>query len=484
MRIFAAGLATETNTFAPDPTGWRDFEQGGLFRGDAGAGGSAPQNLVARWYRERAAADGHDFVEGLFAWAQPSGPTEQAVYEALRDEIVAAVRGGGFDVVLLYLHGAMVATACDDCEGDLLRAIRAVAGPRCVIGAELDPHCHLSEAMVEAADVLIAMKEYPHTDFLERAAELYAICTRAAAGELKPVSAVVDCRMIGFYPTTHSPMAELLARLREAERAPGVLSLSFVHGFPWGDTPDTGSKMLAIADGDAELARGSARRLARAFYAQRRALLPKLPDIDTALNEVVRGSGTVVLADTADNPGGGAPGDNVSLLRALLERRCRRAVYGCVWDPEAAAAAAAAGVGASLELRLGGRCGVASGEPLALRATVRAVRERHEQAGLGVSRVALGLSVWLECEGIDVAVISLRNQTFAPDAFTGLGISLENRRLIAVKSSQHFRTHFAPLAHRVIAVATPGAIQMDFATIPYRKRRDLDFFPRVPDPWG
>jgi len=251
VRIFTAGIVTETNTFAPWPTGERGFSQGGMWHGDASASGHTPQNLVARLWRDQAARDGHDFVESLFAVAEPSGPTVQSVYEAMRDEILADIRHKGpFDVVLLLLHGAMVATECDDCETDLVARVRAIVGPQAAIGVELDPHCHLSQALLDVADAVILMKEYPHTDFLPRAEELYRLCVAKAAGELALTSRLFDCRMVGFYPTTSEPMAGLVAAMRAAEQRPGVLSVSFAHGFPWGDTFDTGSKMLAITDED------------------------------------------------------------------------------------------------------------------------------------------------------------------------------------------------------------------------------------------
>ncbi|WP_426701078.1 M81 family metallopeptidase [Rhodanobacter sp. Col0626] len=483
MRIFTAGISTETNTFAPWPTGLRGFEEGGLFRGNASRAGEGENNLVARLYKELACADGHDFVEGVFTTAQPSGPTLQSVWEGLRDEIVDSVRAGGsFDVILLLLHGAMVATGCDDCEADLVARLRKVCGPDTVIGVELDPHCHLSQALVDASDVVILMKEYPHIDCIERARELYALCTGKALGQIDPVSALFDCRMIGFYPTTSEPMAGLLRQLREAEHQPGVLSVSFVHGFPWGDTADTGSKMLVVADGDKARARRVAEELGRLIYAQREVLLPRMPGIEDALDMAAATAGRVVLADTADNAGGGAPSDNVSLLRAMLAHGVRDAALGAIWDPMSAQACAEAGVGARFALRLGGKCGEASGSPLDVMATVRAVREQHDQHGLGSARQPMGLSVWLECDGIDVVVNSIRTQVFAPDAFTGLGIELNDKRLIVVKSSHHFHALFAPIADRIISVATPGAIQMNFAGIDYRKRHDLNFFPREHDP--
>lgn len=483
MRVFIAGLSTETNTFSPWPTLQADYEEYGVWRGTASRAGNAPECLIARRLRELAEADGFELVEALFAAAEPGGPTLRDVYQGFRREILDELQTRGrFDIILLNLHGAMVAEGCDDCEGDLISGIRELAGANAVIGVEIDPHSHLTAQMVAQSDVIVAMKEYPHNDFLACAEQLYRLCVRAARGEIHPVPTVFDCRMVGFYPTTREPMSTVLSRMREAERAPGVLSVSFIHGFPWGDTAETGSKVLAYADGDGWRARAVATEVGLNIYGQRHALLPRLASIDEALERASQIDGCIVLADAADNPGGGAPGDNVSLLAAILERRLAHVALGCVWDPRITGVAAKAGVGATLEIELGGKWGDTSGFPLRARAYVKCVRQEHDQASLAGSRSRLGLSVWLDIHGVDVVVTSVRTQTFAPDAFTGLGIDLAAKRIVAVKSSQHFEAHFSSIASAIIVVGTPGALNMDFARLPYRKKRDLDYFPRAADP--
>jgi microcystin degradation protein MlrC len=476
MRIFTASVSTETNTFAPWPTGQGAF---------APQGGVDPYMLVAGEFAQRARLDNHEHVQSILVSAEPSGPTVQSVYEGFRDQIVRDLRDClPVDIVLLALHGAMVASECDDCEGNLLTLIRSAAGEKTIIGAMLDPHCHLTPAMLEAANVLIGLKEYPHIDFMDRAVELYDICSRAARGSCRPTSAVFDCRMVGAYPTMVEPMRGLLARIREKERQTSVLSITFIHGFPWGDTAHCGSKVLAITDGDADLARQLAAEVGLMIYRSRRQLLPRLLTVEQALSEAKRERGRSVLADFADNAGGGAPSDNVTVLRTMLSHKVQDAVVGVVWDPIAASVCADAGVGSKFDLRLGGKCGAASGEPLDLTVRVKAIHKNHWQTGLQAAIVPLGLSAWVEVDGIDVVIGSKRTQVFSPNAFSNLGIDLEKKRCIVVKSSQHFRAGFESIADRIILMATPGALQADFGAINYRRKLELKYFPRVSDPLG
>jgi microcystin degradation protein MlrC len=482
-RIFIAALLAETNTFSPMPTGLRAFEEHGIERGAATA--CTPhtyqaQPLVA--WRERAEAAGMEIVEGLCALAQPGGTVVRTCYEQLRDEIVDGVRAAQPDIVLLNLHGAMVAQGYDDCEGDLIGRIRAVVGADVFIGALLDLHCHTTAAMIEHADVLIAYKEYPHTDIVARAIELFTIARSVHSGQARPATAIADCRMIGLWRTGDEPMRSFVDRLCCIEREPGILSISLAHGFPYGDVAETGAKLWVVTDNDVDLAQRTANAIAREFFALRDATHTSVGTLDDSLAALRDAAGCTILVDVADNAGGGAPGDSTFILRALLDQGFRDTVAGCYYDPVAAGLAADAGVGAIIDLRVGGKLGPTSGDPIDLRVEVRGVAHDHSQAALG-GRTPLGLSAWIHVDGIDLVLSSSRSQTFSPDLFTGLGLMLDDKHVIVVKSTEHFRAAFAPLADRVIYVSTPGALTHDFATINYRTR-DGNYWPRVADPFG
>jgi microcystin degradation protein MlrC len=224
----------------------------------------------------------------MVAFAQPGGVTTRHAWQTLRDELLADLRAAlPVQMVLLGLHGAMVADGCDDCEGELLREVRAIVGPGVVVGAELDPHHHLSPAMCEHADLLVSFKQYPHTDVLERAFELVDLCAATAAGRIRPTLGVADCDMISIVHTTREPARSFVDRMQALEGRDGVLSISVTHGFPWGDVADMGTRVFVYTDGNAGQAQALARRLADELYGLRDALQPPQPDIDEALDQAL-----------------------------------------------------------------------------------------------------------------------------------------------------------------------------------------------------
>lgn len=487
MKLFMATLSTETNTFSPIPTGHAGFHDVGYFRRDASRHPAGHGSVALIAWRELAERDGHEMVESICAFAQPAGTTLRNVYEALRDDILADLREAHarspVDVVLMKMHGAMVAYGYDDCEGDTCARIREIVGPGCVIGLELDLHCHLTEQMRQACDAIITYKEYPHVDVADRARELYALCLAARRGEVKPVIAYHDCRMISMWRTPVEPVKSFVARMQALEGKDGILSISFGHGFPWGDVPDVGAKMVVVADGDMAKAQALADRLGQELWAMREAASTRHDSIDEGLDHVGKAAGPLVLADVADNAGGGAPSDNTEILARMVARGVRNAAIGCFWDPVAVQFCREAGVGASFDLRIGGKCGTASGQPVDLRITVRGLDDNHSQGGLAGGRAPLGPSAWVEAEGIHIILNSERSQVFHQDAFTGLGCTLADKDLVVVKSTQHFYAGFAPLAREVRYVAANGAIGPDYAAIPFTKRT-TPYWPRVADPFA
>jgi microcystin degradation protein MlrC len=487
-KIFTANLGTETNTFSNLPTGLRMFEETCLVRG-GNYGGQVPlfaAPLIA--WRELAEARGWHVIESLCAFAQPAGRTVRAVYEAFRDEILADLRAAlPVDAVLLSLHGAMAADGYDDAEGDLISHIRQMVGPDLPIGAEYDLHANISRRKLEEPNAVVLFKEYPHVDVRERAVDLFKIVADAVEGRCKPVVGWFDCRMIGLYHTTRQPMRGFVDRCTALEGHDGILSVSIVHGFPWADVPDMGSKIVVVADGDRRKAERLAEELGRDFFAIRAETQPRYVPVAQAMERAVahRGPKPLVLADVADNAGGGAPSDSTFLLQAMLEAKLRNAGIAMIWDPVAVRQGFEAGLGATLDLRLGGKMGVTSGPPLDVRATVTGLAQNVTIpfGSRTVVDMPAGDMAAFDVDGIAVVCCSIRTQCFNTACFAAVGVDPVAKSVLAVKSMQHFHASFAPIASDILYVAAPGAVAPDVTTLPYAKASRAQW-PFVADPFA
>jgi len=473
MKIFSGSLATETNTFSPIPTGLSAYRARGYY--PAGQHPDRMQMFSGPLWAARQRAQGKDWtlVEGLTAGATPAGITTRHAYETLRDELLDDLkRAGRVDIALFGLHGAMVADGYDDCEGDLLRRARAIVGPDAVIGAELDPHCHMTADMVESADFLVCFKEYPHTDILERAYDLVDLCVARAEGRIKPTRAVYDCAMISIMHTSREPMRGFVDRLLAMEGKEGVLSVSIAHGFPWGDTPDMGSKVLVYTDGDQAQAEALARALGEEIIGFRDQLAPPYPGADEALDQALAlNDFPIVLADSADNAGGGAPSDATFILERVLARGITDVATGPFWDPVAVQLCFEAGEGARIQLRVGGKVAPVSGQPLDLDCEIVALKRDAIMTGLAGTPALLGDVAVVRSQGVTIALTTNRTQAMGTDLFTQFGVDLQAMKLIIVKSSQHFYASYSQVGRHVIYVETPGAITTDYNALPYTKRK-------------
>ena len=495
MKIFAAGLNTETNTFSPIPTGIDDFDV--IRPDDLKDRTRRLSDMIpfAQWQQKAKDRKDH-FIFGLFAWAHPAGLTTTSTYENLRDELLASLKAGGpVDVVLLYLHGAMVAGGYDDCEGDLLMRIRQQVGSKVIIAAELDLHCHLTQAMIENANILITFKESPHVDIAARGDELFDLAVGAGLGLSHPTMALFDCRMMFTSTTTTPEMRGFINAMVSAEQMGDVLSVSFVHGFIYGDVPDAGGKMLVVTDNNPLLAEQLAEQLGQQIFSLRHQIdFDSLP-MDEALTKALAiatkpntsRSKPVIVADQSDNAGGGAPSDATFALRWLLDHKVRDTAMATFYDPQVVKLAIAAGVGNKLQVRLGGKMGVSSGDPLDLSVIVSAIEKNYiyrfpQEQGEPVL-IPIGDTIAIQCAGIDIVVGSERCQCFSPCIFEDLGIPAQKKNLLVVKSKQHFYGAFAPIASEIIYMAGPGAVPPIVQQIPYQRMSTKNKYPWIDSPF-
>ncbi len=483
MRIAVGGFHHETNTFAPTKASFEMFRRAdgwpGLCRGGAVLADTAGINLPIAGFLEAARASGRDFAPLVWANASPSAEVEEEAFERIAGMMVDDLRDAGpVDAVYLDLHGAMVAEHLEDGEGELLRRVRAVIGPDVPLVASLDLHANVSPLMADRADALVVFRTYPHVDMGETGARTARLLERILA-EGRPAKGF---RQVPFLiPLTAQctlvePAAGLYAGLAERERG-AVRSMSLAGGFPLADTPDCGPAALAYA-GDERSAAAAAEALAEAVLAARGRFDAAFLSPEEAVaraDRAGRPGRPVVIADSCDNPGGGGDGDTTGLLRALAAARPEGAVLGLLIDGQAAAAAHEAGEGGRLALALGGRSGVPGDAPFETDAVVRKLGDGSFTCTgpfYGGNRMQLGPMALLELPGgVQVAVASRKVQAADREMFRHLGVEPADCRILALKSSVHFRADFGPIAGEVLIAAAPGPVAADPGALAFTRLR-------------
>jgi microcystin degradation protein MlrC len=480
MRIATGGISHETSTFAPTPTMWRDFETGlGLFRGPAIIERFRGTNNCTGGFITGAQRHGFELLPLLWTFAYPGGLIPRPDYEALKNEFLDRLSDSGrVDGILLDLHGAMVIEEIEDGDGDFLQAVREAVGPDCPIVATFDLHGNHTQRRLDAATAVVGFDTYPHIDMAERGQEAADLIVRTIRGEIRPVSALRELPLFwsaACQVTAHPPIDEAFRLVHEVERRAGILAVTLATGFPWADVPQMGASVIVVADNDRRLARTTADEIGDWVWQRRERWHQRPLSVSEALDLGERaGRYPIMLADMADNTGGGAPGDSTEVLRTFIERDLPDSLVLYVVDPEVAGQAHAAGVAKRICVKLGGKSHPMQGTPLPLEMEIialsdgRFVYDGPMYAGLTGD---LGPSAWLRWHRVNVVVVSARMQPLDQAFARALGIDCATMRYIGVKSAVHFRSGFERIAGSIYNIDALAIQTHDFTRLPYRRRR-------------
>lgn len=479
-KVAVGGFQHETNCFAPAPADWAAFVQPDSWPGlQQGAGlldAFPGMNIPISGFIERARERDFRLVPLAWANATPSAQVTEDAFERMSALLLQGLaEAGPVDAVYLDLHGAMVAAHVDDGEGEILARVRQAIGPRVALVASLDLHANVTERMVQTADLMVAYRTYPHVDMGAtgaRAADLLAGLLMRADRPDKALRRLDYLIPLTSQCTLVEPAASLYRAVAAAEGM-GVATASFCPGFAPADFHDCGPTVFAYG-GSAHEVNAAVDGLARLVAEQEAAFASPLWQPDAAVRHAMShpGPGPVVLADTQDNPGAGGNGDTVGLLEALVRQKAEGAALANLFDPAFAAAAHAAGVGATLSLPLGASSGQPGHQPLHLDWQVEALSDGSFTARgpfYAGAQISLGPTALVRHGGVQVVVTSRKVQCADRAMFGHIGLDVNQARILAVKSSVHFRADFGPLAAEVLVVEAPGPNLADHTRLPYRK---------------
>jgi microcystin degradation protein MlrC len=486
-RVLIGQFMHETNTFSSQPTGYGAFARLLLHEGPAMVAVLRGTNSETAGFLAVAEAQGWDVVPSLAAIATPAGPVTADAWERLGLAIArTAAEDGPFDGVLLALHGAMVTELDDDAEGALLEAVRAAVGPDVPIGMTLDLHANVSDRMAALANVICPYRTYPHVDMAEVGERCATLIGDAMAGRTRPRTVIARRALAeGFDQgrTDAGPMLEALARAQAAEAKPGILTTSVCAGFSSSDIAFMGPSVAvsydAAADGAEATARAVAEDLMDFCWATREHegnvyLTPDQAASRAKAHETDRGH-PLVIADYADNPGGGAYGDATELLRAMLGAGLQNACFGAMVDGEAAAAWHVAYEDATVTLAVGGKVDPRfGGHPLTLSGVVERLTDGKFVCDgpmwRGIAK-SFGPTGVLRVDGVRILIVTNGMQITDVQQFRHAGIDPTAMATIGLKSMQHFRAAYQPLANEVLVCDTGALCSPDVRKRPFKKLR-------------
>lgn len=475
MRIAIGGVMHETNTFSNVKTtvelfkGWEwDLNEEIMARHEG------VQDYLGGMI-EKCKQLGLEIVPTFSTFTGPSGIITKETYEALRNELVTSIQNAGkIDGICLGLHGAGVAEGVDDLEGFLLRDLRAAVGYEIPIVVTLDLHANLTELMIQEANALLGVNFYPHTDSYDRGLEAIELLQQIILKKVNPVMHLATLPLMIPTSTTYkSPAKDINEICWQWEANPDVIDCTFFHGFPYTDIPNVGVTVLAITNGKEALAKEIATDVARDIWEKKEEFMQDLPTPEEGIKQALALEGQpIVINETSDNPGGGTPGDGTFLLRAMIEENAPNTTFGFIYDPEVAELAHQAGVGAYIDVKLGGKTDSLHGEPIQVTAYVKSLTDgqffQSSPMWQGL-KVNLGTSARLQVGNVDIIVASVRAQTFDEQVFLLHGIDVTKYKIVALKSSQHFRAAFQLIAKEILTVDSPGLSTCDFSSFDYKR---------------
>lgn len=487
LRVAVGGFQHETNTFAPHKAPLSEFLKTdswpGLAEGEALFDVMSGLNIPISGFIEAAQQNKVELHPMLWCSAEPSSYVTEHAFESIVDKFCVSLKSArDLDGVYLDLHGAMVAEHFEDGEGELLRRVRAIVGPDMPVIVSLDLHANITEAMIAHATAITVFRTYPHLDMAETGARAYQLMDDV----LKGVKIVGGMRKIPFlFPLTAQctdlePCRSIYQAVSQVEKkAVNGLYAEFACGFPPADILECGAAVLAYGSNQAEVDEILENLRALVIKAESRFDINLLtPDqaVQQAMNNTV--NKPVVLADAQDNSGAGATSDTTGLLEALVRNHAQSAVLGLMHDPEVAELAHQAGVGNKFSASLGAKSELDGVQPFVSNFRVEALGDGQFTFTGDMyksSRAELGPMALLRVvdDSCDVRVIvgSERMQCLDLAIFRHLGVEPTQQKILAVKSSVHFRADFDPIAAETLVVAAPGAHPCELTKLSYKNLR-------------
>jgi microcystin degradation protein MlrC len=271
--------------------------------------------------------------------------------------------------------------------------------------------------------------------------------------------------------TTDGPYADVMKQAKFLAERPEILDCSVFSVQPWLDVRDVGCSVLVIADGDRQLTEREADRLADAFWKRRHGFEVELTATATAIRRALDSDRRpFILADSADAPSSGAPGDSTVVLKALLDAQPTKDCYLNIVDPRAVEKMVQAGVGQQVDLQVGALYGREFYRPVQVMGQVKLISDgEFVQKGPGFHGEVLhrGRTGVLRIGRVFLVVMERAVRQWDPELYRSVGLEPKDAQIVVVKSPAAFRAAYEPLAEEIFIIDAPGVCSPDLRSLPF-----------------
>jgi len=264
-----------------------------------------------------------------------------------------------------------------------------------------------------------------------------------------------------------------------AETSGAVLNASVFGGFPHADIPHISCSAVIVCDRRTDQGRALLDRLLDMAWERRDAFLYKgAPLASQIAHAKTLGEGPIVLVDHGDNTASGGTQDVMSVVEEVRRQELSDVAAGPICDPDAVARIVGAGTAASITLPLGGKIDMPQiglpGRPLTVTGKVTRITDGEfvvtGPMATGM-RIRMGRTAVLDTGSLQIVISERRAEPFDLGVFTHCGIDPRRKRFVLIKSRQHFRAGFEPIARHIVLCDGEGVTSSDLRLFTYKKRR-------------
>ena len=395
------------------------------------------------------------------------------ILQNLKDRLLCIPK---LDGILLALHGSMAAEDEPDGESEILECIQRYTSINIPIGVSLDLHGHITERMVKQNVFFVGYKTYPHVDMYTTGEKTANILVSALKDKIVPKMSLSKLPLI-ISPvigrTDEGPMKEVYDGIVNYEKNADILDVSCFMVQPWLDFSDLGFATTVCSNNNEEKGEQISKSICDKVWEIRNNLIPDLIPLEESIKRALSNDGTTVIGDCGDAPSAGGVGDNVTILKKLIELgldKLNKRIFLTLVDPEAANVASKSGVGTELNLKLGHHYSKNEGTPIISKVRVKTISDGSFKIkhGLEGAEMQFGLTALVTIGAISVAIRSYGGFEWDIGQYTSIGLNLDEASIIFVKSPAHFRTAYDPYADEILIADTPGASRCNIEKIPYK----------------